>query len=231
MVSVSKILIASDDLGIRNFISHYLLRNNYQVRSVADPQSARVACEHFDPDLIILDDNLPDRTSRDLYEFVKAQANALVLILTTSKGLEGKNRGFWQGCDDFLLKSFDNFLVELEYRIDALFSRKGQTKNTKNPLLVIDDLTINLICREVTVNSDRIDLTALEFDLLSCLANDPGRVWRREELIQNVWKSNHIGNRRVVDIHIGNLRKKLLSAASLIQTVKNVGYKFTANSV
>ena len=230
MIAMSKILIASSDLGIRNFVSHHLLQHNYQVRSVADPQSAQVVCEHFNPDLVILDDNLSLNTNQDLYEFLKIDESAMVLILTNPQKLANKTLGFWQGCDDFLLKSFDSFLMELECRINALFFRQGDQKAAKQPLLVVDNLTINLICREVSVNCQSIDLTALEFDILSCLAHDPGRVWRREELIQRVWHSNHLGNPRIVDIHIGNLRKKLTSAASLIQTVKGVGYKFVDSS-
>jgi DNA-binding response OmpR family regulator len=224
---VSKILIASSDLGICSFVTHYLLEKNYEVRSIADPESASVACEHFKPDLVIIDDNLPDRTTEDLCQFLKTRTSTLVLRLTTTKSLEDNTKCLWQGCDDFMLKSFDAFLLELECRVKVLCSRREDVATTKTPILVADNLAINLICREVTVNKQKVALTTLEFDLLYYLANSPGRVWRRDELIQKVWHSNYIGNTRLVDIHIGNLRRKLNSASALIQTVKGIGYKFS----
>jgi DNA-binding response OmpR family regulator len=227
---VSKILIASSDFGVRTFVTHYLLEKNYEVHSIADPESASIACEHFNPDLIILDDNLPERASEDLRQLFKTRSTALVLMLTTFKSLEDDSKCLWQGCDDFVLKSFDSFLLELECRVKALCSRQEYGTATKSPILVTDNLAINLICREVTVNERKVELTTLEFDLLYYLANSPGRVWKRDELIQKIWHSNHIGNSRIVDIHIGNLRRKLNSAATLIQTVKGVGYKFVASA-
>lgn len=227
---VSKILIASSDFGVRTFVTQYLLEKNYEVHSITDPELVSVVCEHFDPDLVILDDSLPERTSEDLRQFLKTHTTALVLMLAASKSLKDKTKCLWQGCDDFVLKSFDSFLLELDYRVNALCSRQDDFKTTKPPILVTDNLAINLICREVTVNELKVELTMLEFDLLYYLANSPGRVWKRDELIQKIWHSNYIGNARIVDIHIGNLRRKLNSAAALIQTVKGVGYKFSTSA-
>lgn len=227
---VSRILIASSDFGVRTFVTHHLVKSNYDVLSIAEPESVSVACEHFNPDLVIIDDSLPNYVSEELQQLLKTSSSTLVLLLTTPKSLEDKKKGFSQVCDDFVIKSFNAFLLELEYRIKVLISRREDVTITKSPVLVTDNLTIDLICREVTVDERKVELTTLEFDLLYYLANSPGRVWKRDELIQKVWHSEHIGNSRIVDIHIGNIRRKLNSAAALIKTVKGVGYKFATSA-
>ena len=95
--------------------------------------------------------------------------------------------------------------------------------------LVFEKLMIDPVRREVTLNSQPVALTALEFDLLHFLASHPGRVWRRSELIQEVWDYEYVGDQRVVDVHIGQIRRKIevdTSQPALIQTVRGVGYKF-----
>jgi DNA-binding response OmpR family regulator len=97
--------------------------------------------------------------------------------------------------------------------------------------LTFSSLAIDPVRREVTLNGDMVPLTALEFDLLHFLASHPGRVWRRAELIQKVWDYEYVGDQRVVDVHIGQIRKKIeidTSQPALIQTVRGVGYKFEA---
>jgi two-component system OmpR family response regulator len=95
--------------------------------------------------------------------------------------------------------------------------------------LIFNSLAIDPVRREVTLNEDLVPLTALEFDLLHFLASHPGRVWRRAELIQKVWDYEYVGDQRVVDVHIGQIRKKIevdTTQPAMIQTVRGVGYKF-----
>jgi DNA-binding response OmpR family regulator len=181
---------------------------------------------------VIIDDNLPNAASQDLSKCLKHHEDVLVLMLTGRQALASKAKHFWRRCDDFLLKSFDLFLLELEWRIKALLERQWQGQVPASSLLTVANLVIDPICREVAVSGQKVDLTPLEFDLLYCLANYPGQVWRREELIRQVWSCQHVGNPRIVDIHIGNLRKKLPGNSPAILTVKGIGYKLqTAHPV
>jgi DNA-binding response OmpR family regulator len=136
-------------------------------------------------------------------------------------------RGFQKGADDYLTKPFS--LVELGARVGAALKRQRRAMPMKPNGLVFGGLTIESDSRIVTLGGEPIALTALEFDLLHFLASHPGRVWRRSELLQEVWDYAYVGDQRVVDVHIGQIRRKIETAsskASLIQTVRGVGYKF-----
>jgi DNA-binding response OmpR family regulator len=101
--------------------------------------------------------------------------------------------------------------------------------NAEQQRLIFDKLTIDSMRREVILNSEPVSLTALEFDLLYFLASHPARVWRRSELIQEVWDYEYVGDQRVVDVHIGQIRKKIEidpTQSTLIHTIRGVGYKF-----
>jgi two-component system, OmpR family, response regulator len=141
-----------------------------------------------------------------------------------------KIKGFSQGADDYLTKPFD--LQELEYRVGAILRRQRSVTTSEKQPLVFNNLEIDPVRREVKINGDLINLTALEFDLLHFLATRPGKVWKRSELIQQVWDYDYVGDQRVVDVHIGQIRKKIeldASQPSLIQTVRGVGYKFESS--
>ena len=134
---------------------------------------------------------------------------------------------FSKGADDYLTKPFG--LGELEVRVGAILRRQRVVANTEQQRLVFEKLIIDSVRREVMVNNETIPLTALEFDLLHFLASHPGRVWRRAELIQQVWDYEYVGDQRVVDVHIGQIRKKIEidpTQSTLIQTIRGVGYKF-----
>jgi DNA-binding response OmpR family regulator len=124
-------------------------------------------------------------------------------------------------------------LVELGARVGAILKRQRIVTTAEQQCLMFDKLMIDPVRREVKLSEDLIPLTALEFDLLHFLASHPGRVWRRAELIQQVWDYEYVGDQRVVDVHIGQIRKKIeidTSQPALIQTVRGVGYKFESPS-
>ncbi len=114
----------------------------------------------------------------------------------------------------------------------AVLKRQRSVAPTPQNGIVLGDLLIDPGSREVTLGNDPILLTALEFDLLHFLARNPGRVWRRSELLQEVWDYDYVGDQRVVDVHIGQIRRKIegdSNQPSMIQTVRGVGYKFEAS--
>jgi len=228
-MALAKILVVDDDPAIRNLIQRFLSKQNYQVESAEDGKTALAVFEQFNPDLVILDVNLPDAIGYNLCEEMQTRTKVFVLMLTSRADEADKIRGFSQGADDYLTKPFS--LAELEVRVGAILKRQRIVTTAEKQRLIFEKLMIDPERREVTINNQLIPLTALEFDLLRFLASHPGRVWRRSELIQEVWDYEYVGDQRVVDVHIGQIRKKIEIDATqpiLIQTVRGVGYKFEA---
>jgi two-component system, OmpR family, response regulator len=225
----AKILVVDDDPAIRTLIHRYLTKQNYQMESAEDGKSCMVVFEQFNPDLVILDVNLPDANGYNLCEEMQKRTNVFVLMLTSRTDEADRIRGFTQGADDYITKPFS--LGELGVRVQAVLKRQRTVTTGEQQCLTFDKLMIDPVRREVRLNADMVPLTALEFDLLYFLAKNPGRVWRRAELIQEVWDYEYVGDQRVVDVHIGQIRKKIeidTSQPALIQTVRGVGYKFEA---
>ncbi|HEY9727446.1 MAG TPA: response regulator transcription factor [Chroococcales cyanobacterium] len=227
----AKILVVDDDPAIRNLILRFLSQKNYQMQSAHDGKTALALFAQFNPDLVILDVNLPDALGYNLCQEMQSRTDVFVLMLTSRADAADKDKGFKQGADDYITKPFD--LQELENRVAAILKRQRVVTATEQQRLVFDKLVIDPGRREVTIDNEIVPLTALEFDLLHFLACHPGRVLRRSELIQEVWEYDYVGDQRVVDVHIGQIRKKIetdSSQPSLIQTVRGVGYKFEAPS-
>lgn len=228
-MAFAKILVVDDDPAIRNLIIRFLSQKNYQMESAHDGKTALVLFEQFNPDLVILDVNLPDAIGYNLCQEMQRLTDVFVLFLTSRGDAEDKDKGFKLGGDDYLTKPFD--LQELENRVGAILRRKREVTPTEQQRLVFNHLVIDPARREVTLHNELVPLTALEFDLLHFLACHPGQVLRRSELIQEVWEYDYVGDQRVVDVHIGQIRKKIEIDASdpkLIQTIRGVGYKFEA---
>lgn len=230
-MALAKILVVDDDPSVRNLIQRFLSKQNYQVDSAEDGKTALAVFEQFNPDLVILDVNLPDMIGYNLCQEMQNRTKVFVLMLTSRADEADKIRGFSLGADDYLTKPFS--LTELEVRVGAILKRQRTVNAAEKQRLVFEKLVIDPQRREVSLNNQLIPLTALEFDLLRFLASHPGRVWRRSELIQEVWDYEYVGDQRVVDVHIGQIRKKIEIDATqpvLIQTVRGVGYKFEAPS-
>ena len=228
----AKILVVDDESAIRNLIYRFLGKQDYLVESAEDGKSALAMFESFNPDLVILDVNLPDVTGYSLCQEMQSRTNVFILMLTSRTDESDKVRAFSQGADDYITKPFS--LVELGARIGAILKRQRTVITAEQQCLVFSNLAIDPVRREVKLNEDLVPLTALEFDLLHFLASNPGRVWRRSDLIQQVWDYEYVGDQRVVDVHIGQIRKKIeidTSQPALIQTVRGVGYKFESPTI
>ena len=226
-MATAKILVVDDDPAVRNLVFRFLSKQEYQVESAEDGKSALAAFEQLNPDLVVLDVNLPDANGYDLCKEMQTRTGVFVLMLTSRSDEADKIRGFTEGADDYLTKPFS--LGELEVRVGAILKRQRPVTTAEQLRLSFNSLEIDPVRREVTLAQELVPLTALEFDLLHFLASHPGRVWRRAELIQKVWDYEYVGDQRVVDVHIGQIRKKIeidTSQPAMIQTVRGVGYKF-----
>ncbi|MBD2180380.1 response regulator transcription factor [Planktothrix sp. FACHB-1355] len=228
-----KILVVDDDPAIRNLIYRFLSQSkqNYQIECAADGKNAWDIFEQFHPDLVILDVILPDAIGFKLCEEMKSRSDVLVMLLTSLTDVKSQVTGL-ESADAYVTKPF--YVEVLEKQVQALLRRitVTVTAGLQQQALVLENLIIDSVRREVTLNNQTVLLTALEFNLLHFLASHPGKVWRRGELIREVWGYEHTGvegeEDRVVDVHIGQIRKKIELDASqpkLIQTVRNVGYK------
>ncbi len=226
-LDTAKILIVEDDIHINDLITRFLRGKEYQVKSALDGKTAREIFKEFNPDLVVLDINLPDTLGYNLCQEMQDSNNVFILILTSRTDTQDKKKGFLIGADDYLTKPFD--LEELEFRVQAILRRRRIVKSSNDSVIELDNLIINPVNRQVKINGEEIVLTSLEFDLLYFLANHPDKVWRREELIENVWQNNPFGDNRVVDVHIGQIRRKIeqdTNTCRYIATVRGVGYKF-----
>ena len=202
----AKILVVEDDPAIRNLIHRFLAKQEYTMESAEDGKNALAIFEQFTPDLVILDLNLPDINGFDLCKEMQSRTGVFVLMLTSRTDEADKIRGFNEGADDYITKPFS--LGELEVRVGAILKRQRSVTAAEQQCLTFNSLAIDPVRREVMLHEELVPLTALEFDLLHFLASHPGRVWRRSELIQKVWDYDYVGDQRVVDVHVGQIRKK-----------------------
>ncbi|MGA9380761.1 MAG: response regulator transcription factor, partial [Phormidium sp.] len=213
-VSSKKILIVEDDPGTRNLIHRFLKQSkqNYQIESVIDGTTALTVFDQFQPDLVILDVILPDTIGFKLCEQMKSRMGVMVMLLTSLTDVKSQIAGL-EWADAYVTKPF--YVEVLEKQVEALLRRAEPSANIapKSRALVLENLVIDPASREVTLNDQVVILTPLEFDLLHFLATHPNRVWRRKELMREVWGYEHHGMEgaedRVVDVHIGQIRKKI----------------------
>jgi two-component system, OmpR family, alkaline phosphatase synthesis response regulator PhoP len=221
-----KILVVDDDNGVRNLIYRFLSRK-YHIESAADGKTALTLFEKLNPDLVILDWNLPDTTGYQLCQEMQRRTNVLVMILSSRTDEADKIKILSAGADDFMSKPFS--LAEVEVRVQALLRRVRTINSSPAQRLVFHQLIINPDSREVILNDKPLPLTALEFNILHFLASHPSQAWSRTQLIQKIWGCEYVGDGRVVDVHIGQLRKKMEVDTNLpeyIKTVRGYGYKF-----
>ncbi|MDJ0572321.1 MAG: response regulator transcription factor [Pleurocapsa sp. MO_192.B19] len=213
-------------------MDRFFTYNNYLTETASNCNIARQKFRSFQPDLVILDVNLPDDTGLSLCEEMR-KTDVMIVMLSSMTDSKYILEAFAKGADDYVTKPFD--LQILKARIEALFRRSGNNISSSpgsSSSIILDNLKINFYRREVILNDRTIPLTALEFDLLYFLANNPNRVWDRAELIAAIWnKDDYDGDDRKVDIHIGRIRKKIGDFdGEFIKTVWGRGYMFELSS-
>ncbi len=225
-----RILIVEDECDIVNVVKGYLEQAGYQTMTAYDGKTGLFMARQERPDLVVLDIMLPEMDGLEVLRRLRQESEVYVLMLTAKAEETDKIVGLSVGADDYLTKPFSP--RELVARVKAIL-RRGRGAGPGEPALVFRHLRIDPEARQVWKNEEPVELTPIEFDLLLALARHPGRVLSREQLIEQVWGYDYYGDERVVDVHIGRLRKKVeLDPVNptFIVTVRGVGYRFEAES-
>lgn len=220
------ILVVDDERKIRELIRLYLEQEGYRVTEAANGREALDRLERETYDLIILDLMMPDIDGWTVCREVRKNSNVPMIMLTARGDEIDRVLGLELGADDYVVKPFSP--RELVARIKAVLRRTVQ-EEAPNNILRYDGLTIDPDSRRVEVLGRPVSLTPREYDLLYFLAQSPGRVYTREQLLEHVWGYEFFGEVRTVDTHITRLREKLArveGAPQYISTVWGVGYKF-----
>jgi len=223
------ILVIEDEPDIRRNLEYNLGREGFKASSVGSLDEAGEKLKSKKFDLILLDLMLPDGSGLDLCKKIKSnsETEATPIIILTAKDDEvDKVVGFELGADDYVTKPFS--VRELILRVKAILKRSDtKTKEVVEVERQFGDLKIDVDSHEVHVDSQLIELTALEFRLLKELVDKRGRVQSRDQLLSEVWGYNAEVTTRTVDTHIKRLREKLGSMGKYVQTIRGVGYKFS----
>lgn len=218
-----RILIADDEPDILEIVQYNLLKEGYQVTTAKDGDDALVKAKTEKPDLIILDIMMPKRNGVEVCEILRSQPaykETLIIFLTALNDENTHITGLETGGDDYLTKPISPKV--LVSRVNALFRRSN--KESEEKIIKIDNLEIDPAKFEVTIDGREVVLAKKEFELLYLLASRPGRVFLRNEILNQIWGNDVIVGDRTIDVHIRKVRQKL--GIDCITTVKGVGYKF-----
>jgi two-component system response regulator ResD len=220
-----RVLVVDDEPRIRELLKKYLAAEGFTVGEAADGDAALAEARTGRWDLIVLDLMLPGRDGWDVCRQIRKNRDVPVIMLTARGDEMDRVLGLEIGADDYIVKPFSP--REVAARVKAVLRRAAKNAGPSDQLS-FDDLVIDPVARVVSVSGKSLSLTPKEFDLLLVLAKAPGRVFRRDELLNSVWGYDFYGDSRTVDTHITRLRDKLgrTGARSFITTVWGVGYKF-----
>jgi len=225
----AKILVVDDEQSILDLVAAYLEKEGYEYRTAMDGRSGLKIAGRFKPDIIVLDIMLPGMDGIEALTELRKDSDAYVIMLTAKAEETDKIVGLSVGADDYLTKPFSP--RELMARIKAALRRmRGGPARSEIPALEFQHLKIDLAGRHVWMNDKAVELTTIEFDVLRTLAENPGIVLSREQILEHVWGYDYYGEIRVVDVHIGHIRQKL-GSEDIIATIRGVGYRFEDESL
>lgn len=223
-----KILVVDDEASICQIIEARLRMSGYDVATTTDGEEALKLVNSYSPDLIVLDIIMPNTNGLQICQEIRKDLTTPIIILTAKSDINDRITALELGADDYMVKPFSP--RELEARIKAVL-RRSQVEQPKQSPLRIDNLVIDSGKRQVLKNGQKVKLTEMEFNLLELLATNPGRLYSRSEILQQVWgyRINRHSDTRVVDVHISRLRSKLEEDPAnpeYILTTRGTGYMF-----
>jgi DNA-binding response OmpR family regulator len=219
------IAVVDDEPDIVELLTHHLEKEKFTVKKFYEGTSLLAYLKTKIPDLILLDLMLPEIDGLEICRILKRDertSHIPIIILTAKETETDKVLGLELGADDYIVKPFSP--REVLARVRAVL-RRGGTKEEKAKVIRLGDLMIDLGKFEVTLRDRKIDLTATEFRTLTILAERPGWVFTRDQLLDRLWGEDKIVLGRTIDVHITQLRKKLGEHGKLIKSIRGMGYK------
>lgn len=219
-----KILIADDEPDILEIVGYNLTKEGYEITTARDGEDAIVKAKSAKPELIILDIMMPKKNGVEVCEVLRGQPafkNTLIIFLTALNDETSHIRGLETGADDYISKPISPKV--LVSKVNALFRRVAKDPE-EEASIKIGSIEIDPVKYEVSIDGKPVVLAKKEFELLHMLASKPGRVFLRNEILNQVWGNDVIVGDRTIDVHIRKVRQKL--GLDCITTVKGVGYKF-----
>lgn len=230
MIAKQKILIVDDDENIAELISLYLVKECFDTKMVHSGEDALKAFDHYQPNLILLDLMLPGIDGYQVCREIRAKSPTPIIMLSAKGEVFDKVLGLEMGADDYMIKPFDS--KELVARVKAVL-RRYQAGKTEEPAgeklkcVEYDGLTVNLSNYSVICDNESVEMPPKELELLYFLASSPNQVFTREQLLDQIWGYEYIGDTRTVDVHIKRLREKIKDHPHWsLGTVWGIGYKF-----
>lgn len=217
------VLVVEDDIKMNDILVDYLETDGYQVFSARDGVEALTLFDNVSISLVILDIMIPRLDGWSVCRRIRQKSNVLIIILSARSEEEDKLLGYELGADEYVTKPFSPRV--LLAGMNALLKR-SLPENLPSTIISHKEITINKEAYSATLSGEELPLTVKEFELLLKLAENQGKVFKREALINAIWGYDYYGDGRVVDTNIKTLRKKLGSCSGYIQTVVGVGYKF-----
>ena len=213
MVTKQKILIVDDDENIAELISLYLTKECFDTMIVHDGEEALTAFESYQPNLMLLDLMLPGIDGYQVCREIRSKHNTPIIMLSAKGEVFDKVLGLELGADDYVLKPFD--------------SKPETPAASRGKVVDYPGIEINLTNYAVTVDGKNVDMPPKELELLYFLASSPNQVFTREQLLDQIWGYEYVGDTRTVDVHIKRLREKIKDHPSWgLSTVWGIGYKF-----
>jgi two-component system OmpR family response regulator/two-component system alkaline phosphatase synthesis response regulator PhoP len=227
VAALPKVLIVDDEPAILELVAFNLEQAGFTTLTAADGAEALQKAAAEKPDLVILDIMLPRVDGFEVCRSLRAKGNTPILMLTARREEVDRVLGLELGADDYLTKPFSP--RELVARVRAILRRAAENRQQTDGILTYGDLVINPNSHVVTVKGQPVDLTLKEYQLLYLLAENRGRVFSREALLERLWEGEYYGDSRTIDVHIRHLREKIEenpSNPNYVLTVRGVGYKF-----
>ena len=225
-----RILVAEDDLVIRETLRDGLAHDGFEVDEAADGDGALAAARSGRHDLLVLDWMLPGRSGIDVCRTLRAESDLPIIMLTARRTEVDKVLGLELGADDYVTKPFS--MAELSGRIRALLRRRELDRTaTRGAAWEVGGIRMDFTRHEVAVDGRAVSLTPSEFKLLAMLAEEPERAFTREQIMEHLWETPYVGSARAADGHIATLRRKIERNPvhpERIRTVRSVGYKLVA---